>query len=206
MSPIEAGQCELPSTSTPPPIDVVRPRGCRCGCVAGAGPGLAFHGHGVRLVLVVVPGRHWQGTARMVRIAVRRFRCKRCGATVTVYPRGVIPRHIYSLFAIVTAWWLGIGPPVGAGMDDVEVYARQGVDRPVTGPERHRTGKRRWSSLARWTARISTWWPGRAVVGATWRARVSSLLAGFAAEAGYAGLAGILARAVASHAGTGAVM
>jgi len=206
MSHIEAAQGELLAFSGLPPIDAVRPRGCRCGCVAGAGPGLLFHGHGIREVLVVVPGKHWQGKARMVRIAVRRFRCKRCGATVMAYPRGVVPRHLYSLFAIVAAWWLGVGPPVGEGLDDVEVYARQGVDRPVTGPERYRTGKRRWSSLARWAAQIGTWWPGRAVVGTTWRARVSSLLAGFAAEAGEAGLAGILARAVASHAGAGAVM
>lgn len=206
MSLIEAVQGELPATLPPPLIDTVRPRGCRCGCVAGAGPGFLFHGHGVRVVLVVVPGKHWQGQARMVRIAVRRFRCKQCGATVTVYPRGVIPRHLYSLFAIVAAWWLGVGPPLGEGLDDVEVCARQGADRPATGPEKNRTGKRRWSSLARWAAKISTWWPGRAVVGTTWRARVSSLLAGFAAEAGEAGLAGILARAAASHAGTGAVM
>ena len=137
---------------------------------------------------------------------VRRFWCKPCGAVVNVYPSGFLPRHLYSLYAIVTAWWLAARPPVGEGLDDEEVYSRQGVDRRVEGPETHRTGKRRWRSLARWAARIEAWWPGRTVFGFTWRERVTSLLVGFSAEASEAGLAGVMARAVASHASAGAAM
>lgn len=204
---IDAIRNELPKTLPPAAIDRVRPRGCGgCRSVAGAGPDLLFHGHGVRMVMMVLPGKHWQGRAQIVWVAVRRFRCKRCGAVVAVYPPGVLPRHLYSLLSIVAAWWHGVGPPLGEGLDDEAVYARQGVDRWPAGPEGHRTGRRRWRSLARWAAKISAWWPGRAVAGSTWRAQVASLLAGFAAEAGEAGLAGVLARAVASHAGAGTVM
>jgi hypothetical protein len=207
MLPIDALLDELPKTLPPAAIDRVRPRKCsRCHNVAGAGSDLLFHGHGVREVLAVMPGRHWQGRARIVGVAVRRFRCKQCGAVVAVYPPGVLPRHLYSLLAVVAAWWHRVEPPLGGGLDDEAVYVRQGVDRWPQGTEEHRTGRRRWRSLARWAAKVGAWWPGRAVAGSTWRARVASLLAGFAAEAGEAGLSGVMARAVASHVGAGAVM
>jgi hypothetical protein len=118
-------------------------------------------------------------------------------------PRGLLPRHAYSLFTIVLAWWLS----GQRGAHDEAVYALLGVDRRRPGPEsRHRTGRRRWRSLARWARRIGEWWPGRAVAGTTWRERVASLLAGFAAEAREADLVGVIGRAVASHVDAGAVM
>jgi hypothetical protein len=207
MSLIEVVQGELPSRLGPDSIDAVRPRKCmKCGAVAGEGPGLLFHGHGSRDVQVVVPGENWLGKARMMIVACRRFLCKKCGATPMLYPAGVVPRYLYSLLAILAAWWFSVEPPVGEGLDEEEVYARQGVDRLQSGPEKNRTGKRRWPSLSRWAARIESWWPGRAVVGNTWRARVSSLLAGFSAEASEAGFTGVLTRAVSSHASAGAAM
>jgi len=207
MSIIEVVEGRLPSRLPPDPIETVRPQKCeRCGAVAGAGIGLLFHGHGFRELQVVVPGENWEGRARMIGVWCRRFLCRKCGATLVVYPEGVVPRHLYSLLAILAAWWLSVEPPVGKGLDDKEVYARQGVDRLTTGPEKNRTGKPRWASLSRWAAKIGTWWPGRAEVGATWRARVSSLLAGFVAEAGKAGFVGVLNRAVASHASAGSAM
>jgi hypothetical protein len=203
---IDALGTEPPTIQPLPAADQVRPRVCgNCHFVAGAGPELLFHGHGVRIVVVVIPGKHWH-RAQLVTVEVRRFRCKRCGSVVVVRPPGTLPRHLYSLFSIVSAWWQSLAPPGGEGLDDEAVNARQGVDCWPVGPEEHRTGRRRWRSLARWAAEIGAWWPGRAVAGSTWRARVASLLAGFAAEAGEAGLAGVLARAVASHAGAGAVM
>lgn len=207
MSLIEVVQGELPSRLGPDPIDAVRPRKCeKCGAVAGEGTGLLFHGHGSRDIQLVVPGEDWKGKARMLLLSCRRFLCKKCGATQIVYPKGVVPRHLYSLLAILTAWWFSVEPPLGKGLEEQEVYARQGVDRLKSGPEKNRTGKRRWASLSRWATKIDLWWPGRIVLGNTWRARVSSLLAGFAAEAREAGLPGMLARAVASHVGAGAAM
>jgi len=202
---------EPPPKWQPPPIDLVRPRCCAsCRAVAGAGAALLMHGHGVREVVVVIPPRHWQGRARLVETQLRRFLCTLCGASVTVYPRGVLPRHAYSLFAIVFAWWCACRRPIGRGLDDPAVYALQGVDRPVRRkpdkrPESvHRRGRRRWRSLARWAAKIGVWWPGRAVAGAIWRERATSLLAGFVGGAGE-DVARLLA-ALASHAGRGAAM
>lgn len=159
----------------------------------------------------MLPPPHWQGVARLVTVPLRRFRCTRCGATITIHPKGLLPRLAYSLFAIVFAWWSACKPPIGQGRDDPAVYALQGVDRVTPGPERDsrlraRSGVRRWRSLARWAAKIGEWWPGRAVAGTTWRERVASLLTGFAAEAGGADIGRLLARGVASHAGAGAPM
>lgn len=212
MTLIETIDDKPPWQRVPPPIDAVRPSCCAsCMAVADAGSDLLMHGHGVREILVVIPPRHWQGVARLVPVPLRRFRCNRCGATITVHPHGVLPRCAYSLFAIVFAWWSACRPPMGQGLDDAAVYALQGVDRPTPGPEpesrlRARSGVRRWRSLARWAAKIGEWWPGRAVAGATWRERAASLLVGFAAEAGGADVGRLLTRAVAGHAGAGAAM
>jgi hypothetical protein len=185
----------------PEPIDVVRPCRCdRCGNVDG--DRLAFHGNGIRQREAVLPGRHWAKPARIVVVAVRRFECTGCGAAPTVLPRGLLPRHLYSLFAIVHALWLAVAPPIGQGRDDEEVYAHQGVDRLAA--DRHRTGVRRWRSLARWTMSADRWWPTLAVAGETWRDRATSLIAAFV-SAGEAPAA-VARSAVDRHAGRGAVM
>jgi len=128
----------------------------------------------------------------------RRFRCTGCGAVCTVAPPGVLPRFLYSLYAIVKAWLLATPRPVGEGLDDAAVYARQGVDR--LSAEGSRSGPPRWRSLPRWAGHIGAWWPGRAVAGSTWRQRVGSLLVGFTAEGD------VTDRALASHAVCGATM
>lgn len=152
----------------------------------------------------MLPGRHWTGAARIVTVGVRRFLCTACGATCTVLPKGLLPRHLYSLFAIVHAWWLAIR--MGGGLDEPAVCARQGVDRLPAGVETHRTGRRRWSSLRRWSARIGQWWPSLAIAGASWRERVGSLLASFVAGAAEAGAVGVVRCAVHRSADPGAAM
>lgn len=150
----------------------------------------------------MLPGRHWSGPAREVTVEVRRFLCTDCEGTCTVLPRGLLPRHLYALFAIVHAWWLAV--PLGEGLDDLAVCARQGVDRDrPTGPEVHRTGRRRWHSLRRWSARIETWWPTVPVAGGCWRERVGSLLVSFVATAVEAGPAGVVRCGVHRSAGLG---
>jgi hypothetical protein len=179
----------------PDPIDLVRP--CRCGsCGNIDGTQLAFHGHGVRVRAAVLPGVHWAKPARIVFVATRRFVCTACGATVTVLPRGLLPRCLYSLFAMVHALWLAAPRPVGLGLQDEAVHDQQGVDR-LSG-EARRDGRRRWRSLARWTASARQWWPSVALVGETWRARAAD-------HAGEAPAA-VVRSAVDRHAGHGAAM
>jgi hypothetical protein len=186
-------------------IDAVRPACCaRCGAVGGRGR-LVFHGHGARDRCAVLPGRHWQGPARVVTVEVRRFLCTACEGTCTVLPRGLVPRHLYALFSIAHAWWLAV--PLGEGLDDPAVCARQGVDRDrTTGKESNRTGRRRWHSLRRWSAQIETWWPSVPVAGGCWRERVGSLLASLVGTAAEAGPAGVVRCAVHRSAGQGAAV
>jgi hypothetical protein len=185
----------------PEPIEIARPSRCRCGNTRR--DGLLFHGHGIRLRHAVLPGRHWSGPAQLVLVGVRRFVCTVCGAVPTVLPRGLLPRHLYSLFAIAHALWLATAAPIGRGLDDEAVYAQQGVDR-LTATDRCRTGHRRWRSLARWTAHAAQWWPALAVAGTTWRDQAASLLAAFAV-AGEAPAA-VVRSAVDRHAGRGAAV
>lgn len=187
-------------TVGPEPIDVARPSRCdRCGNVGATK--LTFHGNGTRKRQAVLPGRHWAKPARLVIVTVRRFECTACGAAPTVLPRGLLPGHLYSLFAIVHAFWLAVAPPLGHGLRDIRVYAHQGVDRLAD--EGGRSG-RRWRSLARWMACAEQWWPTVAVAGMTWRDRATSLLAAFA-SAGEAPAA-VVRSAVDRHAGRGATM
>jgi hypothetical protein len=106
------------------------------------------------------------------------------------------------LFAIVHGFWLAVALPLGRGLQDSEVCARQGVDRLAD--EGHRSGRPRWRSLARWAACAEQWWPTVAVAGTTWRAGAASLLAAFA-SAGEAPAA-VVRSAVDRHAGRGAAM
>ncbi len=192
----------------PQPINDARPRKCPCcGKVQEIGGAKLLHGHGPRQRQAVLPDHRVPvERAQLVLVWVRRFLCTACGASVTVLPPGLLPRCVYSLFAIVTAWWLAISSPFGAGLPDDAVCARQGVDRLACGRETHRTGRRRWRSLARWAGRIQQWWPSRATSGTTWRAQVTSLLIGFGTQLGEDGLPVMLARAAASHAGRGVFM
>jgi hypothetical protein len=186
----------MPDLSTLADVGALRPSQCpSCLAVSPIDGPLLMHGHGARTRSGVLPG---DDRAVIRTVAVRRYRCTACGATCTVHPVGVLPRFLYTLYAIVNAWRLAMPRPVGEGLDDAAVYARQGVDRLSV--EGSRSGPQRWRSLARWARHIGTWWPGRAIAGSTWRQRVGSVLVGFAAEGD------VTARALASHAACGAAM
>ena len=111
--------------------------------MAGARGDKLMHGHGCRQRTVAL-SRPGAARAELLRIWVRRFRCRVCAATRTVLPPGVLRRYLYALGSIVRAWWLAIAPPIGAGLCDHAVYAHVGEDRLRRGTERHRTGQRRW--------------------------------------------------------------
>jgi len=73
-------------------------------------------------------------------VTVRRYRCRGCGAVVTVVPRGVVPRRRYRLRGVAWAlgrWWQGLSA----------AEAREQVS-----PFRHvgEEARRGWRSLRRW--------------------------------------------------------
>ena len=184
----------------PPPIDAARPRFCPgCGVPAGSRGALNLSGHGARSHEVVVPG----DTPTLVTVWVRRFLCRRCNRTCSVLPPGCLPRHLYTLGAIVMAWFLAAESPVGDGLDDEAVYDRVGVDRRASGQEPGRAGRRRWRSLRRWLHPAACWWPTRHITGSTWRQQVAALLVGFVPGEG--GREGATRRAVSAHVAGGTV-
>lgn len=125
-----------------PDVDQVRPARCPC-CDAASRPvggPLVLRGHGLRLRQVLGP-LVAGGPAQMVTVQVRRYRCTACRAIITVAPRGVLRRRLYSASAI--GW----------------VLARLGLDGAATAQVRAEvspskvTGHRavdRWITAARW--------------------------------------------------------
>ena len=177
-----------------PAIDAARPACCpHCGVPAGVVGTLNLWGHGGRMHDVVVPGDR----PTLAPMWVRRFLCRRCDRTCSVSPPGCLPRHLYTLAAILTAWFLAADRPVGDGLDDETVYALLGVDPRADGPEPFRSGGRRWRSLSRWLRSAATWWPTRPLTGSTWRQQVASLRVGFIPGEG--GREGATRRAVSAH-------
>jgi len=89
-----------------PGVDAARPASCPvCGQARRApGRGLGLHGHGKRLRQVRGPAGP-DGTPVTLVIEVRRYRCRGCSAVVTVVPRGVVPRRLFSAPAIAMALW-----------------------------------------------------------------------------------------------------
>ncbi len=126
----------------------------------------------------------------------RRYHCTACGAVATVLPVGVIPRYLYSVFAIVIAFTLVAARPVGRELTDALAYQRQGMNRIRRW---HRGVDWRWRSVDRWSAQIERWWPGLPDT-------IESLLTGLYRRAGSTDPPRVLAAAVASHVRWGAAM
>lgn len=84
-----------------PTPEQVRPGCCsRCGAASQPlGSSIVLHGHGVRWRQVRGPARA-DGEPETVLVAVRRFRCQRCGGITTVLPGGLCARRHYSASAI----------------------------------------------------------------------------------------------------------
>lgn len=141
-----------------PPIEAVRPGCCpRCASVGRHLDGdIVIEGNGERARQVVVP--IFQGGLRFVRITCwsRRFLCSRCGKSIVVLPPGVIPGCLYSVAAMVVAWWTSC-PLVGAEARAHEaVCAAEGVDRRRDGVGEDR----RWRTPYRWATRLSAIFTG----------------------------------------------
>ena len=91
----------------PPTVESARPAGCPgCGAASRpAGSNLAVHGHGTRRRQIRGPSGVEQPPV-VDDVAIRRYRCQRCGAVISVVPSEVMPRRLYTASAI--AWALGL--------------------------------------------------------------------------------------------------
>lgn len=184
--------------SAVPAVDDVRPPRCgACRQPARVGERINLHGHGVRARGVVVLARTAEGAARVVEHWARRYRCVLCGAVTTVLPRGTMRRFLYSVGAIVMAFFLVTSPPVGDGLGDEAAYTRQGMYAKTAWRD---ADPYRWRSLERWSAAVARWWPGSASV------ERQALLVSFVERAGEGGREAALEAAVDAHAGWGRAM
>lgn len=152
---------------------------------------MVLHGHGVRIRWVVVsPAIDAACTAvRLVECWQRRYRCTACGAITVVLPRGILPRFLYSVAAMVVAFYVAAAPPVGEGQSEAAAYARQGMfaKRSTYAEEPYR-----WRSIDRWSAHAREWWSG-------WTGTISSLLVLFAERARSPSLVALLQAAITHH-------
>ena len=183
-----------------PEVDDVRPACCAaCGQPARGDGRIRLQGHGCRIRQVVVMPAFLVSAARLGECGERRYRCIACRAIAVVLPRGVLPRYLYSVAAIVVAFCLVAPPPVGAGLSDGAAYVRQGMyARRCSDAEAD--PEYRWRSLGRWAALAEQWWPG-------WPGRsVSALLVLFLERSGGQGLAAAVRVAVDGHARWGCPM
>jgi hypothetical protein len=182
-----------------PDVDLVRPPACpTCLTAAQVGGRVNLHGHGIRQREVVVPAViDEDDRVELLECWVCRYRCKLCGAVVTVLPKGVLPRCLYSAAAMVAAFLLVADKPVGDGLSDADAYDRQGMNprRGWTKPWPYR-----WRSLDRWLGMAASWWPGRAVAG------LQGLLLGFVVDAQSDARREVLAAAVGAHVRWGCAM
>lgn len=179
-----------------PNVEDARPHRCpRCRTPSHTGARINLHGHGVRVRSVVVPPA-LGGRPGLTECWSRRYRCTACGAVPTVLPIGVMPRYLYSAFAIVVAFLLVAEEPVGEGRTDALAYRRQGMNRVRSW---HRGVDYRWASLGRWAAHLETWWPGLPDT-------VEGLLTGLIRRAGSTDPPAVLNAAAASHVRWGAAM
>ena len=140
-----------------PDVDDVRPKACPgCGTPAKRAAKVVLHGHGVRWREVLVGPALDRRGRDIGRCWSRRYRCVACDHTCTVLPVGVLPRFLYSVFAVVVAFALIAAEPLGAELPDCRAYARQGMN-PVRAT---RPGVDwQWRSIARWRHTIPDWWP-----------------------------------------------
>ena len=84
-----------------PSAAAVRPARCPCCSAPGAplGRRVVIQGHGLRKRLVRGP-LTVDGFPVEVTVSVRRYLCRRCGAVLTVVPRGMLRSHLFSAQAI----------------------------------------------------------------------------------------------------------
>ena len=88
---------------------------------------------------MVLPPTKGHRRCRFVVVWVRRYLCVDCRITCSVLPTGVLLHYTYSIASVVAAWLDAVDSPIGGGLCDQEVWARQGLDRLT--PEAGRAGR-----------------------------------------------------------------
>jgi hypothetical protein len=129
---------------SPPSADAIRPGRCPTCGAAGSPPGAphGLHGHGLR-------ERQFRGPSSpgaqptIVVLQIRRYRCRPCGAVLTVVPRETATGRLYTLSAV--AWALALFGVARLPEADVR---RSTSPWQIVGS----TAARRWWSLRRWIA------------------------------------------------------
>ena len=123
--------------------EALRPTCCR-ECKAPSRPvggPLQIHGHGERQRTQRGPEAVGQAPAEGT-VGARRYICKRCGATVTVAPRGTVRRRLY------TAWAIGLGLAL-FGIQRESARAVREAIAPMASVHDPAEGAT-WSTLRRW--------------------------------------------------------
>lgn len=153
-----------------PSVHAVRPSFCpECRAICGQpSTGFTVEGHGQRPRDVVVVVNEGGLRFKRIRCWSRRFLCNACGHCWTVLPEGVVPGCLYSLSAIVVAWFassrvFGDEPPSAA----TPVCAPEGADR---------TAQLRWRTPDRWGRRLAQLLPNLITQRRGWRLDVDQAL------------------------------
>jgi hypothetical protein len=130
-----------------PTVDEARPTCCAaCGAASRpVGKGLNLHGQGVvaRQVRGLLEA---DGEPGVYALVVRRYECQRCGAVMTVVPRGVLAGRQYSgpSIALALHLWLVMGLADRCVRYRVCAWRRQG------------RGSRGWAQLYRWARHVAS--------------------------------------------------
>lgn len=136
---------------------------------------MVLHGHGLRERQLWGPLEP-DGPPVLTLVRVRRYRCTRCGATVTVAPSGTLTGRLYTASAIALALAL-------YGLQRVATAAARRLVSPlrVVGP----TAAARWLTLRRWCRDVTTGRLFRGVrrVGGTARTVAAAAAASLSAHA-----------------------
>ena len=155
---VEAWRADLPS------VDAARPCDCpRCHAPSREpGKPLGLHGHGLRRRQLRGP-RSPDGLPEVSEILLRRYRCVRCGAVLTVAPAGVLRRRFFTAMAIALALgkWAIEGEACSSVRADISPWSAVGA-----------TASLRWNALRRWAraaARGELW--SAIVISADWTRR-----------------------------------
>lgn len=114
-----------------------------------------------------------------------------------------MPRYLYSVPAIVVAFFLVVAAPLGDGLTHAEAYARQGMYAVTAWQD---GGPYRWRSIDRWFGAARHWWSSQCA------RDLPGLITGFVQRgittgtAAGSGLGSAIEAAIASHVRWGGAM
>lgn len=137
-----------------PSVEEARPSRCPCCGVPSRplGKPLNLHGHGQRERQVRGPLEP-AGPPVLVTLMLRRYRCQRCGATMTVGPKGLLAGLLFSAAAVALALCLWALDQLPQARVHAQVNPWQRAAEQACGS---------WRQLVRWAQGIAAGrlWPG----------------------------------------------